>query len=199
MASFPEAFENLIEELKKLPGIGPRTAYRLAFFIFNCKEEDVKSLANALIKAKSEIRVCQECFSLADGEMCAICKSEDRDRSVICVVEEPKDVFAIEKTREFKGVYHVLGGALSPIDGIGPEELRINELLRRIKERPIKEVIIATNPTVSGEATAIYLAKILKEEGVKVTRLASGIPYGGDIDFADEITLARALESRRVL
>lgn len=199
MNRFPEAFENLIEELKKLPGIGPRTAYRLAFFVLNRKEENIRSLAEALLKAKSEIRLCRLCFSLADNEQCAICADENRDKSVICVVEEPKDVFAIEKIREFKGVYHVLGGALSPIDGMGPEQLRIGELLQRLRENPIKEVIIATNPTVSGEATAIYLARILKEQGIRVTRLASGIPYGGDIDFADEVTLARALESRRAL
>lgn len=197
MFNLPKTLENLLEELQKLPGVGPRTAYRLAFFILNQPDNEVKALADVILKAKLEIRSCSKCFSLSDEELCPICKNGQRDPSIICVVEESKDVFAIEKVHDFKGVFHVLGGTLSPMDGIGPEQIRIKELLETVKQNHVREVIMATNPTVNGEATAMYIAQYLKELGVSVTRLASGLPFGGDIDFADEITLARALESRR--
>lgn len=199
MFGLPRAFERLVEELQKLPGIGPRTAYRLAFYILNMSDEDARSISDAIVGLKEKVRHCTECYSLSESDLCPICSDSGRDRSLICVVEEPRDVYAIEKTAEYRGVYHVLGGTLSPVDGIGPERLRIKELVRRVKENDVKEVIIATNPTVNGEITATYLTRILKPIVPAVSQLASGIPFGGDLDFADEATISRALESRRLL
>lgn len=199
MYGLPKAFEQLVERLQKLPGVGPRTAYRLAFFMLNWDPEEAGELANAILKLKSEISYCKQCFSLAENELCSICSDPKREQSLICVVEEPRDVFAVERTSEFRGVYHVLGGVLSPVDGVGPDQLRIKELLKRIEKNTVSEIIIATNPTVNGEATTMYLSKLLKPRVDIVTRLASGIPFGGDLDFADEVTLSRALESRRAL
>ena len=187
----------LIEEFAKMPGIGKRTAERLAYHVLRLPREDVQSFADALIAAKEQITFCPVCQSLTDCVPCEICANERRDHSTICVVENPKDVLAMEKTREFKGVYHVLHGVISPMDGIGPEELKIKELLARIGTDSVSEVIMATNPTIEGEATAMYLAKLLHPLGVKVTRIAYGIPVGGDLEYADEVTLTRALEGRR--
>lgn len=199
MFGLPRAFEKLVEELQKLPGIGPRTAYRLAFFILNMSNDDALAISSAIAELKEKVRHCTECYSLSESELCPICADPGRDRSLLCVVEEPRDVYAIEKTAEYRGLYHVLGGALSPVDGIGPEQLRIKELIRRVRENDIKEVIIATNPTVNGEVTATYLTRLLKPLVPVVSQLASGIPFGGDLDFADEATISRALESRRPL
>ena len=187
----------LIEEFSKMPGIGKRTAERLAFYVLGCSKDDVRALAGAITEAKEKIRFCSVCQSLTDMEPCSICASKKRDHSVICVVENPKDVLAMEKTREFNGVYHVLHGAISPMDGIGPEDIKIKELLLRIGEGDVKEVIMATNPNIEGEATAMYVSRLLRPMGVVVTRIARGVPVGGDLEFADEVTLSRALEGRR--
>lgn len=197
MAKVPRAFTILTEELQKLPGVGPRTAFRLAFFLLNQEEMRVRRLAEAIVAARVSLTPCRQCFSLAEGGLCEVCADETRDRSTICVVEEPRDVFAIEKIAEYRGLYHVLGGTISPIEGRGPEDIRIRELVDRVAAGDVREVILATNPTVAGEATAMYVARQLQPLGVKVTRLASGIPFGSDLDFTDEITLSRAIESRR--
>lgn len=197
MEKLPKAFENLIEELQKLPGIGPKTAYRLAFFILKMEQDEALALSKAIANLKENIRLCRICFNLSDGETCSICSDESRNHKVICVVEQPQDALSIERSGEFKGVYHVLGGALSPHEGIGPEQLKIKELVERIDREKPDEVIIATNPNVKGEMTAAYLLRILKNRVPKITQLATGIPFGGDLDFADEITIARALQSRR--
>ena len=189
----------LIDELTKLPGIGEKTAQRLTFFLLKAPEEEVKELANALIAVKEHVRYCSVCGNITEQDPCGICRDEKRNRRVICVVEEPNDLFAIERTREYSGLYHVLMGTLSPLDGIGPEDIRIQELLVRLQQSPCEEVIIATNPNVEGEATAMYLAKLLKPLGIKTTRIAHGIPVGGDLEYADEITMTRALEGRREL
>lgn len=189
----------LIDELTKLPGIGEKTAQRLTFFLLKAPEEDVRELANALIAVKEHVRYCSVCGNITEQDPCGICRDEKRHRQLICVVEEPNDLFAIERTREYSGLYHVLMGTLSPLDGIGPEDIRIQELLVRLQQSPCDEVIIATNPNVEGEATAMYLAKLLKPLGVKITRIAHGIPVGGDLEYADEITMTRALEGRREL
>jgi recombination protein RecR len=202
MAYIPRSFTALIEELEKLPGVGPRTAYRLAFFLMNLDEASVKHFAETVVRARSLLRLCSQCFGFSEEDVCPICASESRDHSTICVVEEPRDIFAIEKLGEYKGVYHVLGGTISPIEGRGPSDIRIQELLDRVATGIVREVILATNPTVSGEATALYLARQLEQLGkhqVVVTRLASGIPFGSDLDFTDEITLSRAFESRHKL
>ncbi len=188
---------NLIEEFEKLPGIGPKTAQRLALFVLNLSLEEAKTLSDAIIKAKEKVKFCRICFNLTDEEVCDVCRSEKRDSSIICVVEEIKDLVALEKTREYQGVYHVLHGSISPIDGIGPEKLRVAELLERVKNGQVKEIILATNPNIEGEATAMYLSRLFKPLGLKVTRLASGLPAGGDLEYADEVTLTRALEGRR--
>ncbi|NLK00350.1 MAG: recombination protein RecR [Clostridia bacterium] len=193
---YPNSIAKLITELNKLPGIGPKTAQRLAFYILNRPLADVEELAASIKDARIKITHCSHCGNLTDDDPCKICSSGNRDRSIICVVEGPKDVVAIEKAREFKGLYHVLRGVISPIDGIGPDDLTIKELLIRIQSGEVKELIMATNPTVEGEATAMYIAKLSKPLGVKVTRIAHGIPVGGDLEYADEITLARALEGR---
>ncbi len=186
----------LIEEFAKMPGIGKRTAERLAYYILKLPSEEVSSFAKALLNAKEKIIFCPVCQSLTDTVPCEICADERRDQGIICVVEKPKDVIKIEKTREYNGTYHVLHGVISPMDGIGPDDIRIKELLGRITEGPVREVIMATNPNLEGEATAMYIAKLLKPFDVKVTRLAHGIPVGGDLEYADEVTLTRALEGR---
>lgn len=186
----------LIEEFAKMPGIGKRTAERLAYYVLKLPREEVASFADALLKAKEKIIFCPVCQSLTETVPCEICSDLRRDKSVICVVEKPKDVVKIEKTREFKGTYHVLHGVISPMDGVGPEDIRIKELLNRVTEGTVKEVIMATNPNLEGEATAMYIAKLLTPFEVKVTRLAHGIPVGGDLEYADEVTLTRALEGR---
>ncbi|GIL35178.1 recombination mediator RecR [Phycicoccus sp. MAQZ13P-2] len=194
------AVQDLIDELGRLPGVGPKSAQRIAFHLLQADPADVERLAHALSEVKARVRFCAVCFNVAEGERCRICADPRRDDSSICVVEEPKDVVAIERTREFRGRYHVLGGAISPIDGIGPEDLRVRELLARLGDGVVTEVIIATDPNLEGEATASYLSRMLRDIGVqRVTRLASGLPVGGDLEYADEVTLGRAFEGRRLL
>lgn len=189
--------ENLIEELTKLPGIGRKTAQRLAFFILTMSEEDAKGISRAIDEVKDKARFCKECFNITDSELCSICTSHSRDRSKLCVVEEPSNIIVIERTKYFHGLYHVLLGSLSPIDGMTPDKIKINELIERVKKNEIKEVIIATNPNTKGEMTAQYIREILKPFDLEVTRIAYGLPIGGDIEFADEVTLSKALEGRR--
>jgi recombination protein RecR len=193
----PEPVARLIEEFSRLPGIGPKTASRLTFFLLRSPAEQAESLAEALRQLRERITFCSICFNITEESPCPICRDEGRDRSLICVVEEPLDVLAIERTREYGGLYHVLHGAISPVDGIGPEDLKIRELITRLRAEPVKEVILATNPSLEGEATAMYLHRQLMPLGVRVTHLARGLPVGGDLEYADEITLARALEGRR--
>ena len=187
----------LIEELQRLPGIGPKSAQRLAFYILKGEESDILRLADALAEVKRSVHFCPRCFNFAEEELCDICCEPRRDVSMICVVEEPKDIVAFERTGEFGGLYHVLQGAISPIDGVGPEQLRVRELILRLGDDTVTEVIVATNPSVEGETTALYLARLIKPLGVRVTRIASGLPVGGDIEYADEVTLGRAMEGRR--
>jgi recombination protein RecR len=189
--------QDLIDELGRLPGVGPKSAQRIAFHIIQSDRVDVSRLAEVLKTIKERVKFCITCGNISEEELCKICRDPRRDNTSICVVEESKDVIAIEKTREFKGKYHVLGGAISPIDGIGPENLRIRELMQRLAETEIAEVIIATDPNLEGEATATYLTRLIKPLGVKVSRLASGLPVGGDLEYADEVTLGRAFEGRR--
>ena len=189
--------QDLIDELGRLPGVGPKSAQRIAFHIIQSDRVDVSRLAEVLKTVKERVKFCTICGNISEEELCKICRDPRRDNTSICVVEESKDVIAIEKTREFKGKYHVLGGAISPIDGIGPENLRIRELMQRLAETEIAEVIIATDPNLEGEATATYLTRLIKPLGVKVSRLASGLPVGGDLEYADEVTLGRAFEGRR--
>ena len=189
--------QDLIDELGRLPGVGPKSAQRIAFHIIQSDRVDVTRLAEILKTVKERVKFCTTCGNISEEELCRICKDPRRDNSSICVVEESKDVLAIEKTREFKGKYHVLGGAISPIDGIGPENLRIKELMTRLAQTQINEVIIATDPNLEGEATATYLTRLIKPLGIKVSRLASGLPVGGDLEYADEVTLGRAFEGRR--
>lgn len=193
-----EALQQLIEEFSRLPGIGRKSAQRLALHLLKQPREDVVRMARTLVNMKDRIRYCSVCWNITEGDPCAICASPKRDRCIICVVEEPNDVMAVEKTNDFRGLYHVLGGALSPLDGIGPEELKVKELLNRITG-DVTEVILALNPNVEGEATTIYLTRLLKPLGVTVSRIARGLPVGGDLEFADEATLSRALEGRVVL
>lgn len=187
----------LIEHFRALPGIGSKTAVRLAYHILDMDADKAKALANAIIEAKEKIGYCNICFNLSDENPCRICASEGRDHSTICVVEQPQDVAAMERMRDYRGVYHVLHGALSPLEGIGPEDIRIKELLNRLYDHDVKEIIMATNPNVEGEATAMYIARLLKPIGVKVTRIAHGLPVGGDLEYADEVTLSKAMENRR--
>ena len=191
-----ESLAKLIERFKALPGIGNKSAIRLAYHVLDMDPAEARELANAIINAKEKIGYCQVCYNLSDSDPCAICGSEARDHSIICVVEQPQDVDAIERMRDFKGVYHVLHGALSPLEGVGPDNLRVKELLSRLQGDSIKEVIMATNPNVEGEATAMYIARLLKPMGIKVTRIAHGLPVGGDLEYADEVTLSRAMENR---
>ena len=191
-----ESVEQLTEQFAQLPGIGRKTAHRLALFVVKMNREDVVALAKALVSVKDKVRYCSICSNITESDPCPICSNAKRDRSVICVVEEPTDVLALEKTNEFKGLYHVLGGALSPLDGVGPEDLRIKELLKRLSGAGIEEIILAFNPDVEGEATTLYLSKLLKPLGMRVTRIARGLPVGTDLEYADEATLSRALEGR---
>jgi recombination protein RecR len=197
MSAIPAALAALIERLVRLPGVGPKTAQRLAFHVLKAPREDAAALAEALIALKDRTRLCQRCFNLCEAELCGVCTDARRDGSLLCVVEEINDLLAIEKTREFRGVYHVLGGSLSPLDGRGPEQIRAKELLARLESSEVREVILATNPNVEGEATALYLLRLLKPLALTVTRIARGLPMGGDLEYADEATLARALEGRR--
>ncbi|MDQ4149553.1 MAG: recombination mediator RecR [Actinomycetota bacterium] len=191
--------QDLIDEFAKLPGIGPKSAQRLAFYLLKTEAGVAQRLAKAIVAMKENVRFCSRCFNFATGDVCDYCEDARRDGAVICVVEEPPDIVSVEKTGEFKGRYHVLGGAISPIEGVGPEDLHIHELLTRISEDHVQEVIVATNPNIEGEATAMYLARLLQPTGVRVTRIASGLPVGGDLEYADEVTLGRALQGRRDL
>ena len=193
------AIQDLIDELGRLPGIGPKSAQRIAFHIIQSERVDISRLADVLRTVNEKVKFCSECGNISEEELCRICRDPRRDPTLICVVEESKDVIAIEKTREFRGKYHVLGGAISPIDGIGPENLRIRELMVRLAATEIQEIIIATDPNLEGEATATYLSRLLKPLGMKVSRLASGLPVGGDLEYADEVTLGRAFEGRRTV
>lgn len=194
--SYIAPIARLVEQFRRLPGIGPKSAARLAYHVLKMEEGQVTALAQAIMETKARVGYCSVCFDLTDTDPCQICRSEGRDRTVVCVVEDPRDVAAMERTREFKGLYHVLHGALSPLEGIGPEDIKIKELLSRVNQG-VQEVIMATNPNVEGEATAMYIAKLLKPLGVKVTRIAHGLPMGGDLEYADEVTLSKALENRR--
>lgn len=196
---FDGAIADLVSELGRLPGVGPKSAQRIAFFILQSDEVDVRRLTDALTAVKQRVRFCEVCGNVSEEERCRICTDERRDRSMICVVEEPKDVLAVERTREYRGVYHVLGGAISPIDGIGPDSLRIKELVTRLADGTVTEVVIATDPNLEGEATATYLSRMLSPLGVQVSRLASGLPVGGDLEYADEVTLGRAFAGRRIV
>ncbi len=198
MDTTPRAVTRLIEEFHRLPGIGPKTAQRLTFYLLRAPREQAEALADALVQLKERITTCSICCNIAEENPCAICRDESRDRSLVCVVEEPLDVLALERTREYHGLYHVLHGAISPVEGIGPEDLRIQELMNRLERDPgIREIVLATNPNLEGEATAMYLERLIKPLGVRLTRLARGLPMGGDLEYADEVTLTRALEGRR--
>jgi len=199
MSFYSPSIEKLIESFEKLPSIGHKTAVRLAFHMLDLNEEDTNSFINSIVNAKANLKYCNSCYNISDTDPCPICSSPKRDSSIICVVEDVRDIMAMERTHEFKGVYHVLHGTISPMNGIGPEDIKIKELLNRIGSQDVKEIIIATNPRVEGEATAIYLSKIIKPLGIKVTRIAHGIPVGGDLEYTDEITLTKALEGRREL
>ena len=197
MAQYSVAsLDNLVDQFEKMPGIGHKTAQRLAYYVLNLSKTEAEALAKAVTDAHEKIRYCSRCCNLTDSELCPVCKSAVRDHSVICVVETPRDATAVENTHEFKGVYHVLHGAISPLNDVGPDNLTIKQLLRRLSDGQVEEVIMATNPTVEGDATALYISKLLKPMGVRVTRLAYGIPVGGDLEYADEYTLAKALEGR---
>jgi len=197
MDYYIEPIARLISELSKLPGIGNKTAQRLAFYIINMPDEQVGQLASAIAEVKNKIRYCSVCQNITDVNPCRICSNPQRDPSLICVVEDPRDVIAMEKTRDFHGLYHVLHGVISPMNGIGPDDIKIKELIARVSDDTVKEVILATNPDVEGEATAVYISKLLKPMGIKVTRIAHGLPVGGDLEYADEVTLSKALEGRR--
>ena len=197
MSIYTPALQKLIDELGKLPGVGPKSAQRIAFHLIKIPEQDALSLAEAIQQAKQKVRFCETCFNMSDEAICEICSDSQRDSSLVCVVEEPRDIVALERTREYKGLYHVLQGAINPIDGIGPDQLKIRELLERLKGNTVVEVILCTNPNIEGEATAMYLAKLIESLGIQVSRIASGLPVGGDLEYADELTLGRALEGRR--
>ncbi len=200
MQSFPQPIAQLIEAFAKLPGIGRKSAQRLAFYIINQPESEAVNFAEAIITAKRKITYCTKCFHLTDVDPCYICSNPKRDQTIICVVEDPRDLLAIERTKEYHGLYHVLHGAISPMDGIGPEDIKIRELVIRLQtEDQVEEIIMATNPTIEGEATAMYLSKLLKGTGIKMSRLAHGIPVGGELEYADEMTLMKAMEGRREL
>ncbi|NLZ71358.1 MAG: recombination protein RecR [Clostridiaceae bacterium] len=200
MYQFPNSIAKLIQELGKLPGIGSKTAQRLAFYILSLEKDKVNELADSIINAKKNTTLCEECCNLTETNPCPICSSGKRDHSLLCVVEQPRDVAALEKMKEYQGLYHILHGVISPMDNIGPEDIKLRELLIRLQEHPeIKEIILATNPTVNGEATAIYLSRLIKPTGITISRIASGLPMGGDLEYADEVTLAKAFEGRKVL
>jgi recombination protein RecR len=194
---FEGPVQNLVDELGRLPGIGPKSAQRIAFYLLKASPEDAKRLARAVVEAKERVSWCRRCFNFAEGDLCVYCRDDRRDPSLLCVVEEPRDIVAVERTQEYRGRYHVLLGAISPIEGIGPDQLKVKELLARVNDEGVQEVILATNPNIEGEATAMYLARLLKPLGLRVTRIASGLPVGGDLEYADEVTLGRALEGRR--
>ncbi|EGL19992.1 MULTISPECIES: recombination mediator RecR [Paenibacillus] len=194
---YPEPISKLIDAFTRLPGVGPKTAGRLAFHVLRMKEEDVLDFAKALVNVKRNLHYCSVCCNITDIDPCRICQDKSRDGSVICVVQEPKDLVAMERTREFDGYYHVLHGAISPMEGIGPDQIHIAELLKRLGDEQVKEMILATNPNIEGEATAMYLSRLVKGFGLKVTRIAHGLPVGGDLEYADEVTLTKALEGRR--
>lgn len=195
--NYARPLARLVGEFEKLPGIGPKSAQRLAFYVLRAPSDDARHLAEAILEVKDRIRLCQTCFNFTDQEVCEICRSERRDPAVLCVVAEPRDLMAMERTNEYRGLYHVLGGVISPLEGIGPEMLRVRELLDRVQQNGVKEVILATNPTVEGDTTAMYVARLLKPFEVRVTKIAFGLPIGGDLDYADQATLIQALEGRR--
>ncbi|GAA0233695.1 recombination mediator RecR [Metaclostridioides mangenotii] len=197
MQEYTMPINRLIEEFSKLPGVGRKTAQRLAFHVINMDEKDVKELSQAILDAKSDIKYCSICCNIADSDPCSICSNKNRSSNVICVVEDSRDVAAMEKIREFNGQYHVLNGVISPMDGVGPEMLNVKELIQRLGNQDVKEIIMATNPTIEGEATAMYIAKLVKPMGIKTTRIAHGLPVGGDLEYADEVTISKALEGRR--
>lgn len=197
MSMYSPSIEKLIQSFEKLPSIGNKTAARLAFYILNASEEETNDFISSIVNAKKNLKYCSKCYNISDTDPCNICGNPKRDQSIICVVEDVRDIIAMEKTHEFKGVYHVLHGSISPMNGIGPDDIKIKELLSRLMDGQVKEVILATNPRVEGEATAMYLSKLIKPLGVKVTRIAHGIPVGGDLEYTDEITLTKALEGRR--
>lgn len=194
---YPEPIAKLIDAFSRLPGVGPKTAGRLAFHVLRMKEEDVTDFAKALINVKRNLHYCSVCCNITDIDPCRICQDKSRDGSVICVVQEPKDLVALERTKEFEGYYHVLHGAISPMEGIGPDQIHIAELLKRLSDEKVQELILATNPNIEGEATAMYLSRLVKSFGLRVTRIAHGLPVGGDLEYADEVTLSKAMEGRR--
>jgi recombination protein RecR len=196
---YPEPIAKLIEAFSRLPGIGPKTAARLSFHVLRMKEEDVIDFAKALVNVKRNLQYCSVCCNITDTDPCRICSDKTRDPSIICAVQEPKDLVALERTREFGGKYHVLHGAISPMEGIGPEDIKIAELMRRLSDERVQELILATNPNIEGEATAMYLSRLVKPFGIRVTRIAHGLPVGGDLEYADEVTLSKAMEGRREL
>ncbi len=196
---YPEPISKLMDSFMKLPGIGPKTAGRLAFFVLSMKEDTVMDFAKALVDAKRNLRFCSVCGHITDIDPCHICQDTQRDGSIICVVQDPKDVIALEKMRDFKGLYHVLHGAISPMDGVGPEDINVPSLLVRLQNEEVEELILATNPTIEGEATAMYISRLVRPSGIKTTRIAHGLPVGGDLEYADEVTLSKALEGRREL
>jgi recombination protein RecR len=196
---YPEPISKLIDSFMKLPGIGPKTAVRLAFFVLSMKEDVVLDFAKALVNAKRNLTYCSQCGHITDQDPCYICEDERRNKTIICVVQDPKDVIAMEKMKEYNGLYHVLHGAISPMDGIGPEDIKIPDLLKRLQDDTVQEIILATNPNIEGEATAMYISRLLKPTGIKLTRIAHGLPVGGDLEYADEVTLSKALEGRREL
>jgi recombination protein RecR len=195
--NYARPLARLVGEFEKLPGIGPKSAQRLAFYVMRMAPDEARQLANAIVEVKQQIRHCAICYNFTDQEVCEICRSDRRDRALLCVVEEPRDLMALERTNEFRGVYHVLGGVISPMEGIGPEALRLRELVARVQDGTVKEVILATNPTVEGDTTAMYVARLIKPFAVKVSKIAFGLPVGGDLDYADQATLIQALEGRR--
>lgn len=199
MSYYSPSIEKLIESFEKLPSVGHKTAIRLAFHVLNMSEDEVKNFINSILKAKENLKYCSKCFNITESEPCEICSNPKRIQNLICVVEDVKDVIAMEKMHEYKGLYHVLHGAISPMNGIGPEDIKIKELLQRLQTEKVDEIIVATNPTIEGEATAMYLSKLIKPLGIKVTRIAHGIPVGGDLEYTDEITLMKAFEGRREL
>lgn len=199
MSLYSPSIEKLIESFERLPSIGHKTASRLAFYMLNCSEEETNEFISSIVNAKKNLKYCSKCFNISDTDPCSICSNPKRDESVICVVEDVRDIVAMEKTHEFKGVYHVLHGSISPMNGVGPDDIKIKELLARLMDGHVKEVILATNPRVEGEATAMYLSKLIKPLGIKATRIAHGIPVGGDLEYTDEVTLTKALEGRREL
>jgi recombination protein RecR len=197
LSVYPESIDRLVGELTKLPGIGEKTAQRLAFHLIDAPKDDITALADALVAVKDKVHLCPVCFSITDKDTCDICSDPNRDRSVICVVEHTRDVYAIERTREYNGLYHVLHGVISPLEGVGPQDIRARELIKRLNDQAVKEVIMATNPTPEGEATAVYLSNLITPAGIQVTRLAKGIPIGADVEYTDEVTLIKAFEGRK--